>query len=210
MDSVDIAALIAEARTDRESLGRLLERYRSRLRLDAWFGLSDQAATRHSPEDVVQTTIMEALVAFDRFKGQNEASFAAWLLEIQRCNVIDLNRKYAVGGEQKGPREHPAMGNGVDSTTLSWLEPAADQSTASQRVVKGEMALRLADILMSLPQDQREAVGMRHLEGCSIDEIARRLDRQRDSRGRAAQTRCADLPPAYARRVLDDGVGKHA
>jgi RNA polymerase sigma-70 factor (ECF subfamily) len=43
--------------------------------------------------------------------------------------------------------------------------------------MRGEEAVKLADALDRLPQDQRTAVRLRHLEGWSLAEIAEHLNR---------------------------------
>jgi RNA polymerase sigma-70 factor (ECF subfamily) len=43
--------------------------------------------------------------------------------------------------------------------------------------MRGEMAIRLAAEIESLPDDQRDAVRLRHLEGWSIGELAVHFDR---------------------------------
>jgi RNA polymerase sigma-70 factor (ECF subfamily) len=54
---------------------------------------------------------------------------------------------------------------------------AADQSTPSQRAIRHEQLLLLADALARLPDDQRQAVELRHLQGLATVEIAQRMDR---------------------------------
>jgi RNA polymerase sigma-70 factor (ECF subfamily) len=63
------------------------------------------------------------------------------------------------------------------SASFCWREPAGSQTTPSQRLIKGEKALRLAAMLESLPEAQREAVRLRHLEGWPLERIAEALDR---------------------------------
>src|SRR5262249_59999270 len=55
----------------------------------------------------------------------------------------------------------------------AWL--AAEQSSPSQQVERQERAVRLAEALASLPENQREAVVLRHWHGCSLIEIGERL-----------------------------------
>jgi RNA polymerase sigma-70 factor, ECF subfamily len=64
----------------------------------------------------------------------------------------------------------------VDDTT-KWTPGAPQQSSPSQRAMRGEQAVALATALETLPPDQREAVRLRHLEGRSLNEIAAHLGR---------------------------------
>ena len=62
------------------------------------------------------------------------------------------------------------------SASFAWREVAADQETPSDRIIAGEKALRLAEILLSLSDRQREAIRLRHLEGLAVTEIADQMD----------------------------------
>jgi RNA polymerase sigma-70 factor (ECF subfamily) len=59
----------------------------------------------------------------------------------------------------------------------AWL--AAEQSSPSQQVAYQEQQLRLAEALEALPEDQRSAVELHHLQGLSVAEVAERLGRTR-------------------------------
>jgi RNA polymerase sigma-70 factor (ECF subfamily) len=54
-----------------------------------------------------------------------------------------------------------------------WL--AAEQSSPSQQAQRHERAILLAQALTDLPENQREAVVLRHFHGCSLTEIADEL-----------------------------------
>src|SRR5262249_33512621 len=57
----------------------------------------------------------------------------------------------------------------------NWL--AAEQSSPSQEAGRKEQGVRLAEALAQLPEPQREAVTLRHLEGWSLADIADHLGR---------------------------------
>jgi RNA polymerase sigma-70 factor (ECF subfamily) len=54
---------------------------------------------------------------------------------------------------------------------------AGPLSSPSQQAARNEDLLRLADAVAQLPEAQREAVVLHHLQGCSLTETARRLGR---------------------------------
>ncbi len=54
---------------------------------------------------------------------------------------------------------------------------AADQTSPSQKAIRHEQLIRLADALAQLPDDQRQSVELRHLHGLATAEIAQRMNR---------------------------------
>jgi RNA polymerase sigma-70 factor (ECF subfamily) len=66
------------------------------------------------------------------------------------------------------------------STRLAdWL--AADASTPSQKIGKHEQLVELAAALAALPDDQREAIEMHHIQGMPLAQIAETLGRSKPS-----------------------------
>jgi RNA polymerase sigma-70 factor (ECF subfamily) len=167
--------MIREAHSgNSQAMGRLLERYRAFLRLAARRELADGMSQRADGSDVVQETFEEACRDFAQFRGSTEPEFSGWLQTIFRRNLANLVRDHQAG-RRDVRREQPLAD--VNATTLIWRQPVAGQSSPSRQAIEGENALRLAAALESLPEDQQEAVRLRHLEGLSLVEIASRLNR---------------------------------
>jgi RNA polymerase sigma-70 factor (ECF subfamily) len=151
-----------------------LERFRSYLVLLARARLDRKVQAKLDASDVVQQTLLEAHQAIESFRGESVAAQAAWLRQILARNlanaVRDLNRdKRDVSRE----RSLQATLDESASQLEGWL--AADQSTPSQQAERHERALLLAQALAELPEQQREAVVLRHFHGCSLVEIAEEL-----------------------------------
>jgi RNA polymerase sigma-70 factor (ECF subfamily) len=173
---VTIEALIEQARGNRDALGELLERYRAYLLLISQHQIDPKLAVRCSPSDVVQETLAEACQGFDRFTGSAEAEFSAWLRAIHQHNLDDAARRHLVSQGRAAGREQ-RFHRQEESAEFTWRDIAADQQSPSDRVITGERALRLAELLLSLPEGQREAIRMRHLEGRAVGEIAEHMQR---------------------------------
>ena len=174
--ALTVVALIERSRGNREVLGDLLERYRSYLVLVSRQQMNPKVAVRCSASDIVQETFAEAYLGFERFSGSTEAQFSAWLGRIHQHNLSDAARKHLLATGRDAQREqHVERPQGGASFT--WMDVAADEETPSSRVIAGERALRLAEELFALPEGQREAVRLRHLEGFTLAEIAKTMNR---------------------------------
>jgi RNA polymerase sigma-70 factor, ECF subfamily len=172
--SLDLGIL--KARSDRSTLAQLLEQYRPFLRIAAERALDGAMKARCDASDIVQQTMVEAIKDFDGFAGHTEPEFSAWIKRIHRHNVIEVLRRH-VGADKRSLRHEQRLFVAEGTVSFCWNEPAAQQSSPSQRMIRGEKALRLASLLELLPDAQREAVALRHLEGLSLEEIAGRLER---------------------------------
>jgi RNA polymerase sigma-70 factor (ECF subfamily) len=170
----DVEVLLQAARTNPEKMGKLLECYRSFLLLMARCELPGDVDAADSVSDIVQQSFVEACQGFAEFRGETEAEFSAWIKRIHKHNILDAIRRR---GASPPVQSNAGLSDSEDSAALCWREPAARQSTPSERIIRGERALWLAEMIASLPEMQREAVRLRHLEGCSVDDIADRLGR---------------------------------
>ncbi len=170
--------LIHRARAgDEEALGRLLDGHRAYLKLLAQRAVGGRLEARLDSSDLVQQTCLSAFKNFGRFDGDDEAQFVAWLRTIHERNIHDTIRRHvhtqkrAVGNEQSLD----------ESQMAAAAKGAAVASSPSQRAMRDEQAVQLADALAKLPDDQREAVRLRHLEGGTLAELAARFDRSEDA-----------------------------
>jgi RNA polymerase sigma-70 factor (ECF subfamily) len=153
---------------------RGLERFRSYLLLLARARLDPLVRAKVGASDVVQQTLLAAHRDYAQFRGRTVGEQAAWLRQILAhtlANVVrDLRRD-----RRDVAREQPLQAALDESASRleAWL--AAEQSSPSQQVERHERAVRLAEALARLPENQREAIVLRHWQGASLAEIAARL-----------------------------------
>lgn len=151
-----------------------LERFRSYLLLLARMRLDRKLQGKLDASDVVQQTMLEAHQAVQSFRGENVAAQAAWLRQILARNLANAVRD--LGRAKRDVKRERSLQTALDESAShleGWL--AADQSSPSQRAEKHERALLLAQALAELPDNQREAVMLRHFQGLSLNEIAEQL-----------------------------------
>lgn len=166
----ELKRLLELARSgDRDARGRLLDHFRPQLCQWAKRRIEGKIRARVDESDIAQQSCLSALRDFDRFEGSELAEFAAWLQRIHEQNVRDVVRDHAVYEKRAVSKE---TGDAEDVQAAR-----SELASPSQQAMQGEREANIARALETLPEGQREAVRLRHLEGRSLAEIARRLDR---------------------------------
>lgn len=153
-----------------------LERFRNYLRILALTQMPNRIQGRVDASDLVQETLLDAHKDWARFAGNNEHELQAWLRKILVRNLL-TSLRYAQQ-QKRDVRREVAITAKVDQSSVC-LEKflAADQTSPSQCVHRGERYERLFEALVQLPDDQRQAVMLKHLHGKSLEEVAAAMDR---------------------------------
>jgi RNA polymerase sigma-70 factor (ECF subfamily) len=157
-----------------------LERYRAYLRTLARLQIDDRLRGKLDLSGVVQQTLLEAHQARAQLRGLSQAQLAAWLRRALANNLADEARRLGAQVRDVG-RERPLRQSLDDSSARLELLLVAKQSSPSHQAVRQEDLLRLAEALARLPEDQRSAVELHHLEGRTLAETAKVLGRTRSA-----------------------------
>jgi RNA polymerase sigma-70 factor (ECF subfamily) len=148
-----------------------LEQFRSYLLLLARLRLDRRLQGKLDASDVVQQTLLEAHQGLGKLRGQTVGEQAAWLRQILARNLANAVRD--LGRDKRNvAREQPLQAALDESASRLEVWLVAEQSSPSQQAERHERAVRLAEALAGLPENQREAVVLRHWQGCSLAEIA--------------------------------------
>ena len=132
---------------------------------DTIAGRLSPAVRQHiDPEDVLQDTFVRALHSVTRFEWRGEGSFHRWLESIAEHVLADVVRYQ---------RRRP---------TLALADDVRESAASPSRVMKRKERLdRLRTSMEDLSPDHRRVLELSRLEGLSIKEIARRLERSEDA-----------------------------
>lgn len=155
-DAPEAALLVAFANGDRAAGHELVDRLGPRLFGYATRVLGDAAEA----EDVVQEAMMKLWKIAPEWR-QGEAKVSTWAYRVTANLCTDRLRRRKVRGE--------AALDGIP-------EPQADLVSAVERMTEDARADALQAALETLPERQRQAVVLRHLEGLSNPEIATIMD----------------------------------
>ncbi|MBU6238249.1 MAG: sigma-70 family RNA polymerase sigma factor [Planctomycetes bacterium] len=171
--------LIAAKQGDENARGELLNRFRPYLNVIAQRMLDDRIQGRMDFSDVVQATFLEASRDFHSFRGDTVESFLAWLRNILKNNISTAHQEHLATQKRSARREvsiaSPAGDNGSEVQLANMLP--AETSTPSQRLMRDEAAVVLANCMEQIPDTQRDAIRMRYLEGMSLKEISQKMDK---------------------------------
>ena len=153
-ETPEAALLVAFANGDREAGQLLINRLAPRLFAYAARVLND----RSEAEDVVQETMLRLWKIAPDWR-QGEAQVSTWAFRV----AINLTRDKL--------RARRAT---VDIDAIA--EPESDLESAVSQLTQAERLAALDIALAALPERQRQAVSLRHIEGLSNPEIAAIMD----------------------------------
>lgn len=167
-----------DRRDARESLGAALEACRRYLLLVADRELGSDLRPKASASDLVQETFLEAKRDFERFQGRTQEELKAWLRRILRNNLANLGDHYRATAKRRLSRE-VSLDNSAVGPIKEGIRDA--EPSASDQALRRERAIALGRAVERLPEHYRRVIDWRHRQGCSFEEIGRRLDNSADA-----------------------------
>jgi RNA polymerase sigma-70 factor (ECF subfamily) len=159
----DTRQLVADAQEGSPTaFDALLDRHRGRLTAFVASRMHPALRGYVEPDDIVQETHVEAARKIADFVAERPGAFYAWLVRIASFKLKEADRR----------RRAKKRGSPAPLTA----EPVSSQTSVSGRASRSEHALRIAEALEELPENQAAAVRLRYLQGLSVAETAERLD----------------------------------
>jgi RNA polymerase sigma-70 factor (ECF subfamily) len=157
--------------------------------------LGARYSAKLDPSDLVQQTFLDAHQKRSQFRGTTERERAAWLREIFANNLSNILRDYT--RQKRNVAREQSIGRREDD--------AGRIPDASEAPTDSEQLHRLAWALTQLPEPQRVAIQLHHLQGLSLARTAEMLHRTSASvaglvrRGMAQLRDLMAVPPCGAR-----------
>lgn len=167
------AVLIGAAQNgDADALGVLLEHYRTYIVFLARSGLHQGMQGKADPSDLAQEVCLAALGNIAEFRGASSEEFAGWLRGIL-SNILAMHVRKYLGTQKRDPRREQKL-NASLANASGFLHSniVADITSPSQHFARKEAFLELAAALESLPEDYRQVIVLRHVEGMAFAEVA--------------------------------------
>lgn len=122
-------------------------------------------------EDIAQETFIRAYRALHQFRG--DAQFYTWLYRI----AVNTAKKFLLDLKRDPTVSESALKLNEDDDETSWAtnEPTTDETPESVLAAK-EVASAVNAALEALPEDLRQALTLREIEGLSYDEISEAMN----------------------------------
>jgi RNA polymerase sigma-70 factor (ECF subfamily) len=147
-----------------------LSEFRAGLLARAYTKMGPQLRARVDPMDIVHETLLKALCARDQFRGRNTRQLKAWLTVILTNSIRNAVRSVrltaCLSERLRAWEVHRYSG-----------EPGCPVRAAARK----EELRRLFEAMAQLPGNQRFALELRFMDGCSLAEISDRTGRTRAS-----------------------------
>jgi RNA polymerase sigma-70 factor, ECF subfamily len=176
----NVSALIIQARQgDAACRDRLFGLCRNYLEIVARAQVESSLRAKVDASDLVQETMLEAFRDFERFAGNSEQEWLAWLKRILAHNAADFIRRYRGTAKRQQRREVPIRSPQDSTQAFGAPEPAAPCPTPSQEFLQIDDELRVTAALAQLPADYQEVIVLRNLERLPFNEVAERMERSR-------------------------------
>ena len=166
---------------DGAALGQLLERYRNYMGLLVRLQVGRRLRSKVDVDDLLQEIWLEIHRKIALFRGCSEREFLTWVRRVIGSILANQIRHY-IGTKGRDLRLERALTDELDQSSRAMNGSlVAPESSPSQQAVRREQAVLLADALQDLPDDYREVIILRQLEGLSFPDVARRVGRTEDS-----------------------------
>ena len=170
----DIALLGRAIAGDTLALEQLLEAHHPLLLSYVEKHLPGPLRRSTDPADIVQETFFEACRLIAGFAPSGDNALFRWLATIARNRMLMLLRKASTRHESAESERA-----GEDSSVVALLEQfAAHRRTPSRSAAAHELMSALEGAIHRLPDDCRDAVTLRHVEGLTVAETADRMNRK--------------------------------
>ena len=162
---------------DAAARARILSRYQSWLRILARIQLDGDFRGKFDASDIAQQTLLEACRDLPQFRGGTESEFLAWLRQIL-AHVLSHEIRRFRGTQQRDIGREVSLEQSLAQSSQRLGDMlAVSGSSPSQQAVRHEQEVMLAEVLARLPDDYREVLILRNLEGLSHEEVAARMGR---------------------------------
>lgn len=168
--------LLAQARTGNpDAVARYVNQNRPQLLAYVKRRLGAALERKVEPDDIVQEVAMDAVRRAEEVKTLERDVFG-WLCQIAEYRLVDAHRRFFDTEKRAANREVALDAPATQSRAfIDFL--VASMTTPSQAFSRNEREIALYTALEALPEECRDALRMRYVEGLASKEIAERMNK---------------------------------
>ncbi len=162
---------MTETKTDLPDLGQYREFLRSCVER-----ISCKYQAKFDESDIVQETLADAQKHLMDYRGTSEAELASWLRRMLSRNLVDAVRRLR-SRKRDVASERRLQATRQRSAASASLVVRAEQTSPSGKAVWNEELQQMHRALESLPEAQRQAIVLHHLQGMTLAQVATQMNR---------------------------------
>ena len=160
MTEIEQMSFIKRAiRGDSDAFERLVKPYERKMYALAF----RMCGNAEDASDCLQDAMLRIYRGLGSFKG--EAAFSTWIYRIQVNVCRDFFRKL----------KH-RRADSLDAITEKGRDPVDTALTPDESAENADLKRQISNAIQQLPEDMRETLVLREIQGCSYEEIAQILD----------------------------------
>jgi len=154
------------------------EPFRNELRAIGRAHLDSIVLRRIDLSGVIQATMLEAFTSDPALHRETER--LSWLRRIFINNLLDELRR--LRSQKRDIRKEVSLDRSVELSSFRVKQLlVGEQSSPSAAVLQAETRQQVLQAIKHLPETQRRAIEMHHLEGMPLEKIALELQRPKDA-----------------------------
>jgi len=159
-----------------QALAEFIEQHRRQLLTYIERQLGAALRRKIEPEDIFQEVSADAVRGLSTMDLSERDPFS-WLCQLAERRIIDSHRHFFDAQKRDAGREvHLGAGGGDNSQSPGLINMlVASMTTPSQAFSRNVREKRLADAVTQLPEEQREVLRLRYVEGWPTKEIAEKI-----------------------------------
>jgi RNA polymerase sigma-70 factor (ECF subfamily) len=145
------------------------------IQVDPRLCIDPRMRRRFGWSDIINKTLEDASRDLERIRGMTEPEQQCWLRTILANNLVDRIRKELA--RRRDCRLEHSLEEAIEQSSCRVRDwQPVDESTPSEKLMRQERALLLAEALAKLPEKQREAIILQTYHGWTLARIAERLE----------------------------------
>lgn len=162
-NELDLELVKRVQRGDKTAFDLLVRKYQHRIGAVIGRFVPDYAES----QDIAQEAFIRAYRAIGNFRG--DAQFYTWLYRI----AVNTAKNHLVASKRRPPS---CDVEAEEAEHHAGAQRLHDHDTPEHELLRQEIAREVGDTVAALPEELRQAITLRELEGLSYEEIAEAMD----------------------------------